>query len=131
MLEFLSFFLCASMRRMGFNEIWIDMMFKHVFSNWYSPLVNGNRQGFFKSERGLGQGALISPSLFVLCAEFLTRKLQDVSIHREFTGFYMNKKGPIINHLAYVDDVILFSIGCKKSLDMLMKALSVYEKVSG
>ncbi|XP_075083349.1 uncharacterized protein LOC142167092 [Nicotiana tabacum] len=106
------------------------MIFRHVFSNWYSLLVNGNRQGFFKSERGLREGDHIPPSLFVLCVEFLSRKLHDVSIHREFTGFYMNKKGPIINHLAYVDDVILFSIGCKKSLDMLMKALSVYEKVS-
>lgn len=43
----------------------------------------------------------------------------------------MNKRGPIINHLAFADDIILFSSGCRRSLDMLMNALSIYEKVSG
>lgn len=72
-------FLCILMRRMGFCEIWIDMIFRHVSSNWYSLLINGNRHDFFKSERGLIQGDPISPSLFVICAEFLSLKLNDLN----------------------------------------------------
>lgn len=40
-------FLCILMRKMGFCEIWIDMLYRHIFSNWYSFLVNGNRHEFF------------------------------------------------------------------------------------
>ncbi|XP_070048173.1 uncharacterized protein [Nicotiana tomentosiformis] len=57
-------YLCNLMRRMGFNEVWIDIIFTHVSSNWYSLLVNGNRQGFFHSKRGLRQGDPIQISWF-------------------------------------------------------------------
>lgn len=43
----------------------------------------------------------------------------------------MNKFGPKINHLAFADDIILFSGGCRKSLDLMMETLSNYERVSG
>ncbi|XP_070054838.1 uncharacterized protein [Nicotiana tomentosiformis] len=119
------------MRKLGFYEIWIDIIFRHISSNWYSLIVNGTRQACFKSERGLRQGDPISPSLFVICADFLSKKLNHITTLEEFKSFHMNINGPLINHLAFDDDVILFSSGCRNSLMMLIEALSVYEKVSG
>ncbi|XP_059306149.1 uncharacterized protein LOC132057525 [Lycium ferocissimum] len=124
-------YLCILMRKMGFCELWIDLIYKHISSNWYSLIINGTRQGFFKSERGLRQGDPISPSLFVICAEFLSKKLNKLNGNADFKGFYMNKKGPKINHLAFADDIILFSSGCRKSLMLLMETLQTYEEVSG
>ncbi|XP_060182595.1 uncharacterized protein LOC132612322 [Lycium barbarum] len=124
-------YLCILMRKMGFCEVWIDMIFRHISSNWYSLIVNGIRQDFFKSERGLTQGDPIYPSLFILCVEFLSKKLNDLNNRANFTGFYMNKHGPIINYLAFADDIILFSSGCRYSLVLLMQTLSKYESISG
>lgn len=94
-------------------------------------LVNGNRHDFFKSERGLRQGEPISPSFFVISAEFLSQKLNALNNNVEFLGFSMNIRCPSINYLAFADDIILFFSGCRKSLELMMGALSTYEKVSG
>nr|XP_009618786.1 uncharacterized protein LOC104110923 [Nicotiana tomentosiformis] len=124
-------YLCVLKRQLGFCETWIDIIFRHISSNWYSLLANGTRQAFFKSERGLRQEDPISPSLFVICAEHLSRKLNLITSLDDYKGFHMNKNGPLINHLVYVDDIILFSSGCRKSLILLMEALTGYEKISG
>lgn len=33
-------YICILMRKMGFCELWIDLIFRHMSSNWYSLLVN-------------------------------------------------------------------------------------------
>lgn len=97
-------YLCILMRKKRFCEAWIDMIFKHVSSNWYSLLVNGITQDFFKAERGLRQGDPISSSLFILCVEFLSEKLNKLYYSSSFAGFHMSKNGPLINHLTFADD---------------------------
>ncbi|XP_071924868.1 uncharacterized protein [Coffea arabica] len=62
-------FLLQVLRRFGFSETWIDMIWRLVSNVWFSVLVNGAPQGFFKSSRGLWQGDPILPALFVLSAE--------------------------------------------------------------
>ncbi|XP_070030068.1 uncharacterized protein [Nicotiana sylvestris] len=58
-------------------------------------------------------------------------KLNHIASLNAFKAVHMNKKGPIINHLAVAEDIILFSSGCRKSLGLLMEAITDYERVSG
>lgn len=44
------------LRRFGFGETFIDMIWRTLSNNWYSVLINGTRHGFFHSIRGLKQG---------------------------------------------------------------------------
>lgn len=119
------------MRKIKFYEVWIDIIFRHISSNWYSLLVNGIRQALFKSERGLIQGDPIPPSIFVISAEFLSNKQNTLNSHNYFTHFDMNKTDQIINHPTFVDDVILFFSECRRSPALMMEDLNIYENVSG
>lgn len=92
--------------------------------------MNGQRFDFFKSKNGLIQGDPISSSLFVLSAEILSAMLNNLQNRRGFTGFYINRVGPHVNHLAFADDLILFSSGTRKTIKIVMKTLEKYEAIS-
>lgn len=99
-------------------------------NNWYSIIINGVRHGFFHSTRGLKQGDPLSPSLFIIGAELLSRILNNLFHHQHYKGFNMVITGPQINHLSFADDIIIFTSGEKVSLQLIMKTLSTYEMVS-
>uniref|UniRef100_A0A2N9IE82 Reverse transcriptase domain-containing protein n=1 Tax=Fagus sylvatica TaxID=28930 RepID=A0A2N9IE82_FAGSY len=57
------------MERMGFHSKWVTIMMECISTVSYSILVNGEPHGFIKPSRGLCQGDLLSPYLFLLCVE--------------------------------------------------------------
>lgn len=124
-------FLTKVLRRMGFGEMLIDMVFRIISNNWYSILINGQPQGFFKSSRGIKQGDPLSPTLFIIAAECMSRALNALHRDEKFRGFGMPKWSPYINHLAYAYDTIIFSSADNYSLRLVMDTLATYEKVSG
>lgn len=122
-------YICLVLRRMGFGEMFIDMVWRIMTDNWYSVIVNGTRHGFFHSTRGLKQGDPLSPALFILGAEVLSRLMNNLHGNPQYHGFYMEARGPQINHLSFADDVIIFASGRKNTLKLIMKTLSTYEYV--
>ncbi|XP_059310093.1 uncharacterized protein LOC132061267 [Lycium ferocissimum] len=88
-------------------------------------------KGFFKYSRVIKQGDPLSPTLFILAAEVLTRNLNALHLVPQFRGFGMQKWSPKINHLAYADDMIIFSSADVLSLQLIMEVLGKYERTSG
>ncbi|XP_070029807.1 uncharacterized protein LOC142170174 [Nicotiana tabacum] len=123
-------FLTKVMRKMGFDERFIGMVFGIVSNNWYSILINGQPFGFFKSTRGVKQGNPLSPTLFILAVEALSRGLNSLHLNLYFCGYGMPKWSPKINHLAYADDTIIFSSSDATSLRLVMEVLNAYEVAS-
>ncbi|XP_019239873.1 PREDICTED: uncharacterized protein LOC109219861 [Nicotiana attenuata] len=115
---------------MGFAEIWIDRVSRLISTIYYSVNINGSQHGFFKSSRGIRQGNPISPSLFIIGAELLSR-LMDSLLVEGFIPYSCEKKGPILTHLCYADDTILFSFGDLISLKMMMSKLEDYQRAFG
>ncbi|XP_075080127.1 uncharacterized protein LOC142165483 [Nicotiana tabacum] len=124
-------FLTKVLRKMGFTERFIGIVFGLVSNNWYSILINGQAHGFFKSSRGVKQGNPVSPTLFILAAEALSRGLNALHTNLYFCGFGMPKWSPKINHLAYADGMIIFSSSDETSLMLIMQVLKAYEAASG
>lgn len=102
-------FLAAFMRKFGFAEVWIDIIWRLISDAWYSIVINRTRKSFFTSSQGLKQGDPLSPSLFIIAVEVLSGSLNQLHFDPNFTPFYMQHRGPKINHLAYADDILIFN----------------------
>ncbi|XP_042029886.1 uncharacterized protein LOC121776786 [Salvia splendens] len=124
-------FLFKVLRRMGFPEAWISLMEGCISSCWFSILINGAPSGFFKSTRGLRQGDPISPALFVIAADYLSRALDKLILGQKEMTFKASRRCIEISHLAYADDLIIFTQVAATSLRRLRACLENFEKVSG
>ncbi|XP_060202283.1 uncharacterized protein LOC132630733 [Lycium barbarum] len=104
-------YLCKVKGIMGFSLFFIDLIWRLLVNNWYSVLLNGQAHGFFHSTRGVKQGDPLSPALFIIAVEVLSRALNSL--------------------FDQSDDTIIFSSADSQSLHIIMDILQEYEKVSG
>lgn len=87
------------------DEMLKDLHFPSRFIGWlmeclctprYSLMVNGGLFWYFEGKRGLRQGDPVSPLLFLVCMEYLTRTLRivgekaDFKFHPRCSGVKMN-----------------------------------------
>ncbi|XP_026451463.1 uncharacterized protein LOC113351742 [Papaver somniferum] len=93
-------------------------------------MVNGGPCGFFSVGIGLRQGDPLSPILFVLMEEALSRRLTQM-VQEGLICLMVERKGIHPTHLFFANDVFIFINGAKKSILNLMKLLEEYQKSSG
>ena len=84
-------YICLFLRKMGFDEIFIDMVCIVMTDNWYSIIVNSKRCVLFHYTRGLKKGDPLFTSLFILGAEMLSISLNMLYSHPNYHGFFMEK----------------------------------------
>lgn len=125
------FFIIKMLRKFGYSETIIETIWRLLSNNWYSVILNGKSHGFLKSTRELKQGDLLSLTLFIIGAGVLSRGLNNLTLDPQFIGYGLAKWSPKINHLAYVDDTILFGSGERKSIIKMMQVIKKYEESSG
>ena len=106
------------LRNFRFNERTIDMIWRLISNNWYSVLINGKCCGYFTSNRGVRQGDPLSPLLYIIATEILSRNLSFMHETCPLLRYSSISDGPIISHLSYADVMIIFCNGCAPSLKM-------------
>ncbi|RVW96870.1 putative ribonuclease H protein [Vitis vinifera] len=120
---------CAS--KEGFSQKWRAWMRGCLSSSSFAILVNGNAKGWVKASRGLRQGDPLSPFLFTLVADVLSRLMIRAEEAGITEGFLVGRDRTRVSLLQFADDTIFFS---KASLDLLQNLkiiLLVFGQVSG
>jgi hypothetical protein len=124
-------FLVEILRSRGFGDKWIGWIQDIVFGSSVSVLANGEASSTFKTGKWLRQRNPLSPLLFNLVADVLTRMLDKASGEGLVCGFLGQfRRGGILS-LQYADDTLLFSICDNKALRNLKCIMVLFEKVSG
>lgn len=96
----------------------------------FSVQVNGELAGFFRSERGLRQGCSLSPYLFVICMNVLSKMLDKAAQARRF-GYHPQCQNIPLTHLCFADDLMVFTDGKQRSLEGILEVFDTFASYSG
>ncbi|KAL6185127.1 hypothetical protein ACLB2K_041262 [Fragaria x ananassa] len=124
-------FIESVMPSMGFHQKWVQWVMGCVRSVCYSFLINGEPRGHLIPSRGLRQGDSISPYLFLLCAEGLSRMLMYAQSRDFIYGVSIATGAPSINHLFFTDDSFIFMRAEAEECNRIKNILKVYEEANG
>ncbi|XP_074305736.1 uncharacterized protein LOC141640956 [Silene latifolia] len=95
---------------LNFPPPFIKWIMGCVTGPWYTLKVNGSHHGFFKGKSGVRQGDPLSPLLFVLCMEILSRVLR-VMRRDPNVSFHPKCAKLDLTHLIFADDLMIFTRG--------------------
>ncbi|XP_062088542.1 uncharacterized protein LOC133795108 [Humulus lupulus] len=108
----------------------VQLVMTCIRSTTYSLLMNGRIQGGFQGAKGLRQGDPLSPLIFVLIMDYLTRSLLHAAQVSKFRYHPLCKSLKLIN-LCFADDLILLSKGSKQSIRVLSEVLDDFSNTTG
>ncbi|WZZ89708.1 hypothetical protein YC2023_118287 [Brassica napus] len=111
-------------------EKFVDWIKECISTPSYSIAINGEMKGFFPGQKGLRQGDPISSLLFVIAMDVLSKMLDRRTIEGRF-GIHPECDAPLITHLSFADDVLIFFDGSEDSLRGILKILEEFRLISG
>lgn len=100
------------------------------FTVRFSGMIHGSLKGFFVGKRGLHQVGPLSPFLFVIEMEYLSRKLKMLETLNGFS-YHPKCHRLALTYLCFVDDLIVFCRGNTTSMKCVKACLDDSGRVSG
>lgn len=91
----------------GFPENIIKLILSCVSTTSTSLLFNGSKLQPFCPSKGIKQGDLISPYMFLLCMEFLGAQITKMCEENKWDMVKASRRGPIFSHVFFAYDIML------------------------
>lgn len=124
-------FITEILNKCGFHQKFITWIHQCISTVSMSVLINGTPTEKFKPNRGLRQGDPLSPYLFILSMETLSRLLHKAEIEGKIKGIKLSRGGPSITHLLYADDLLITLRASQKESRHCKMLLEKFCKWSG
>ncbi|RVW24881.1 putative mitochondrial protein [Vitis vinifera] len=124
-------FLDHVLERKGFSLRWRSWMRGCLSSTTFAILVNGNAKGWVKAIRGLRQGDPLSPFLFTIVVDVLSRLVVRAEERGLIEGLGVGRNRTRVSHLQFADDTVFFSRASLEELLSLKLILLVFGLLFG
>ncbi|PNX83757.1 ribonuclease H, partial [Trifolium pratense] len=124
-------FLLKVLKQFGFNSTfchWIEVI---LSSANLSISINGTLHGFFHCTRGVRQGDPLSPLLFCLAEEVLSRGISKLVTEGSLDLIKCSRNTFVPSHCLYADDIMVFCSGKISCLNALKILFVKYANCSG
>ena len=120
--------------RMGFGVRWCRWIRTCISTIQFLVLFNGSPAEFFGSSRGLRQGHLLSPMLFLVIMEVFSKMMKRAEGADLLRGFRVDGRrgeGVCVSHLLFANDTILFCDANEEQILHVRMLLLCFEAVTG
>lgn len=109
----------------------VNLIMACISSVSMQVMWNGKPTNMFWPSRGIRQGDLISPYLFVLCIERLAHSIKERVESMEWHPLRITRYGPSISHLFFADDLIFFAQASREQMQLINRVLEDFCHASG
>ncbi|CAL8995025.1 unnamed protein product [Prunus brigantina] len=99
------------MIRKGFGDRWRSWIRGCLETANFSVMINGRPRGKFRASRVLRQGDPLSPFLFTLVIDVLSRIMEKALAADQFHGLFSGHEMVEVSHLQFANDTIFFHRG--------------------
>jgi Reverse transcriptase (RNA-dependent DNA polymerase) len=116
----------------GFPTNLVNLIMGCVSSSRLVIKMNG-RQGsvYIMPDRGLKQGCPLSPYLFILVMEVLSRMLMEKQRQGSIKGVVLATGAPAITHSLYADDLVLFGTADSNEVEEFENVMHCFGQMCG
>ncbi|XP_074300180.1 uncharacterized protein LOC141631403 [Silene latifolia] len=114
----------------GFPQIFIDWILGCITNPWFSLKLNGKLTGYFQGKSGIRQGDPLSPYLFILGMEILSRALRKIC-NKPQVSYHPKCSSTNLTHFIFVDDLMFFIRGDVPSTTNVAEVLAQFAQVLG
>jgi hypothetical protein len=124
-------FLEQAMVKLGFAHCWVKWIMACITSVRYAVKLNGTLLNTFAPSRGLRQGDLLSPFLFLFVADGLSLLLEEKVDQGVMNPIQICRRVPAMSHLLFTDDSLLFFKVANDQAVVMKEVLETYASCTG
>lgn len=114
---------------LGYEVAFIDWVMSYITSMSLAILINEATSTLFHAQHGIQHGWPLSPLLFTLVVEGLSRLLADAKIRYDLRDTWV-VEGLTIMHLLFVNEILLFYDGSRNDIVAIKYALILFQKAT-
>ena len=111
---------------LGLPMEFIRIIMECITSVSMQILQNGELIESFSPSKGIRQGDLLSPYIFVLCIEYLNHGINQAVRVRKWKLIRLGCKGIPITHLFFTDDLILLGKASREQVTVINNVLPTF-----